>query len=497
MPQRESSGSRTATVLLLVLGAFLGTLAFWPDVESRTATTNPTAGPHAPQQHAPHALPGNDAVHAPRADPERTDVTQRVERPNAIVFEECVARLTELGLRTAELAQNDEIEAAQQLNRQVGQLLDDVLAAFADAGERSLAMLVGMAGGPRIAIRPPHENTKLGVLQLLIQLELERRQKVAAAASDRTRVDVLTQALLDAMPIDDRTASMGERCLYKRPYLRLTHEASILRLLQLASDGEFPRDIATRMLLTLWDNLAANGERSSHELSRLAMMRLDSTDPSEVVAACRQLLADERYRAIVLSWLRDRKDRKLALDIAQLAARELPVDDAILVLGELAPLLDNTRGTYMALGIRSPHAVSEAYRRHLAANTQPDVRRELIMGVGMIPGAAGMPVAELALANDPSPDVRIQAMYVYTVQASPEAAEQAINDLLDDPAIANDKQRLGSIVLALQNLEHGDPNRIHRLATRLQSLPLADYSKLALEQILSRCLPGGAPTRGG
>ena len=60
--------------------------------------------------------------------------------------------------------------------------------------------------------------------------------------------------------------------------------------------------------------------------------------------------------------------------------------------------------------------------------------------------------------------------------------------------IANDSLRLGSIVLALQNLEQGDPNRIARLAARLKSLPLADYSRIALKAILDRCLPGGAPT---
>jgi hypothetical protein len=51
--------------------------------------------------------------------------------------------------------------------------------------------------------------------------------------------------------------------------------------------------------------------------------------------------------------------------------------------------------------------------------------------------------------------------------------------------------------LALQNLEKGDPNRIARLGARLQSLPLANYSRASLKEILDRVLPGGAPTSGG
>ena len=88
-------------------------------------------------------------------------------------------------------------------------------------------------------------------------------------------------------------------------------------------------------------------------------------------------------------------------------------------------------------------------------------------------------------------------MYVFTVHATPEACERAINRLLDDPEIANNQSHLGSIVLALQNLEKGDPNRIARLGARLQSLPLANYSRASLKEILDRVLPGGAPTSGG
>jgi hypothetical protein len=462
-----------------------------PDAEATAA-----APPNAQPSLHPASTPNEREVSNDRSDVTAPDKALDNTAP-PLVFRECVAQLCAMGLRTAELAQEDEVEAAQQLNEEVRDLLGNVLSHFADAGERSLGMLVEMSGGPEVSEQSALDNTKLGVLQLILQAELTRRNQLAGSATDRSRINALAQAILDSMPIDSLTAEMGNRCLHKAPYLRIVHEPSVLGLLKLAGEDQFPRNVATNMLMTLWDNVEEAGERSSEELSQLAMLRLDSSDPSEIVAACRQLLADQKYRAVVLSWLRDRKDTQIALAIAQIAAKELPVEDGIAVLGELAPLLKHTRGTYMSLGLRSPDAVSETYRRHLAANTHPDIRRELIMGVGMIPHAAGLPIAKLALANDPSPEVRIQALYVFTVHATPEACERAINQLLDDPEIANNPQHLASIVLALQNLEKGDPNRIARIGARLQSLPLADYSRADLKEILDRVLPGGAPTSGG
>jgi hypothetical protein len=498
MPQQESSGSHKSTVLFLAcLTACIamGAVIMWPTPEPDTEATIEVPSNN---QSSPGAAstPIERQISNDRSDATAPDKAVDDTAP-PLVFRESVAQLCTMGLRTAELAQEDEVEAAQQLNEEVRDLLGNVLSHFADAGERSLAMLVEMSGGPEVSEQSALDNTKLGVLQLLLQAELTRRNQLAGIAADRSRINALVQAILDSMPIGNLTTEMGNRCLHQAPYLRIAHEPSVLNLLKLAGEDQFPRNVATNMLMTLWDNVKEAGERSSEDLSQLAMLRLDSSDPSEIVAACRQLLADEKYRAVVLSWLRDRKDTQIALAIAQIAAKELPVNDGIAVLGELAPLLKHTRGTYMSLGLRSPHAVSEAYRKHLAANTHPDIRRELIMGVGMIPHAAGLPVAELALANDPSAEVRIQAMYVFTVHATPEACERAINRLLDDPEIANNQSHLGSIVLALQNLEKGDPNRIARLGARLQSLPLANYSRASLKEILDRVLPGGAPTSGG
>ncbi|MCK5940325.1 MAG: hypothetical protein KAI24_00035, partial [Planctomycetes bacterium] len=135
--------------------------------------------------------------------------------------------------------------------------------------------------------------------------------------------------------------------------------------------------------------------------------------------------------------------------------------------------------------------VADAYREHLASDTHPDLRRELVMGVGLLPEAAGLTIAELALRNDPSVDVRLQAMFVFTVHAEAERAEAAIDRVLDDPAVADDPMHLSAVVLALQNLEHRDVNAVARLGARLQSMALAPQSRELLDEILARSVPGG------
>lgn len=494
MSQREPSGSNWSAILFwvcLTCSVTIALLALWPDGESPPEHSVVTTTASDPSR------PGSAAAGIPTAGTNPIATDRQLAKPAEptgtppLIFEECVAKLCTMGLRTAELAQEDEIDAAKELDAQVRALLEQLLTAFDDAGERSLGLLIEMAGAPAKTERPPLENTRLGVLQIILRTELTRREDAAEKLHNRSRIDPLVQALLDAMPIGEVTAKMGDRCLNKAPHLRLAHEASVLHLLEQASQGQFPRSIATNMLLTLWQNLQASGERSSEELSQLALLKLDGQDPSLVVAACRQLLADEKLRPLVLAWLRERKDHGLAAQVAEIAAAELPVQDALTVLRELSPMLQHTRGTFMGLGARAPELLADAYREHLAANNHPDIRRELVMGVGMLPNPDGLKIAKLALVNDPSPEVRIQAMYVHTVHALPGSAEDAVTQLLDDPVIAASPTHLAGIVLALQNLEHRDPNILARLGARLGSMGLTENSRNQLNEILERTLPGG------
>ncbi|MCK5945012.1 MAG: hypothetical protein KAI24_23695 [Planctomycetes bacterium] len=209
---------------------------------------------------APAAQPTTraPAVAAPPHRREAIDAPDEVRQQPiapAMTFEQGVARLCELSTRTAVHAADDEIEAAQDTDRQARELLAELLRAFADAGDRALAMTVEMAGTPAGTVRTPGENTRLGVLQVILAAELSRRHDDAAAGGDRSRVDELTMSVLDSMPIGATTAEMGDRILHRRPYLQPAHEPMVLHLLQLAGEGEFSREVATRLLLTLWDNL--------------------------------------------------------------------------------------------------------------------------------------------------------------------------------------------------------------------------------------------------
>jgi hypothetical protein len=53
------------------------------------------------------------------------------------------------------------------------------------------------------------------------------------------------------------------------------------------------------------------------------------------------------------------------------------------------------------------------------------------------------------------PDVRIQAMFALTSKRQEGLAERALQQVLDDPRIAQDPLRLAAVVGALQNLEAG------------------------------------------
>ncbi|HEX6810150.1 MAG TPA: hypothetical protein VF384_00880 [Planctomycetota bacterium] len=439
------------------------------------------------------------------------------EPPALASFEATVEQLVTLGMRVAELAQQDEIDAAKAADQEARQLFSELMTRFPDAGERGLAMLAcvqdapvdpGTPSEPSRAepsraepsrAEPSRDHGRCIVLKLVLETELARRDAVAVAAADRTRIDPLVQALLDLLPLGSRIADTGEQVLSHRPWLRLVHEPAVLGLVRLAAEAKFSRAHATNLLLTLWNNLQQSGERSSEELSRLALMLLADADPSQRTAACRQLLADPRYRDLVLSWLRERNDQAVASEIACLAAHELPPADALHVLRELAPVLPRSPAAYVMLGYRAPELLADSYRELLASNTQPGWRSDLITGIGMTTSGLAIEMAQLALENDPSPDVRIQAMFTLTSKRQADVAERAMQLALDDPRIAQDPLRLGAVVLALQNLEAGGHcNELDRIGQRLRGLPLADGSRQTLEAILARALPGGetsAPAR--
>lgn len=495
-PRRRRSGRHLLALSILLLGAMLlGIAVRWPQPEPAAAAASPPADAAPAPAMDPATAGALSAASLP--PPERTPVANDDALPLP-TFEELIERLVTIGRRTAERAQADDIDAAQASDAEARALLSALLLRFHDAGERSLAGLAGLpdAGSGAADARDPARRV---VLQLVLAADLARRHEQAIAAKDRSRIDPLVESLLGVMPQSAGTTEVGVHLLGDEPYLQAAHERAVLALVQLAGAGDFPREVAARLLSTLWDNLQRTGERSSDELSRLALLLLADDDATERLVACRQLIADPRFRALALAWLREHGDRAVATDLAGVAARELAPDVAWSVLRELAPILSRATGAYLVLGSRAPELVADAYRELLAANTQPDVRTDLVAGVGFTGSEQAVAIAQLALHNDPSPEVRIQAGFVLTATGDAEAGERALHLLLDDAAIAGDATRLGAVVLALRNLEaSGAINAIDRLGQRLRGLPLRDADRQSLELLLARSLPGNAsPTPTG
>ncbi|MGB3970114.1 MAG: hypothetical protein WBO45_25485, partial [Planctomycetota bacterium] len=423
--------------------------------------------------------------------------------PTLADFPQCIDELVRIGQRTAALAQQDDQSAAIASDQEARTQFSTLLDRFPDAGERSLAMLIELPAAkpadaslaavePRASGVDPLSHGRQIVLQLVLRAECERRDAAAEAAHDHSRIDALVQSVLDVMPGTTHTTEVGAFVLIKQRFLRARHEESVLGLVKLAATERFPRDVATQLLLTLWDNLQTYGERSSDEMSRLALLLLGDGDPSQRAAACRQLMRDARYRTFVLAMLRERGDRPVATGIAMMAASELPPADALDVLRELAPVVPTLTGPYLTLGFRAPDAVADRYRELLASNTQPGIRKDMVTGIGVAHTPLGLEVAQLALDNDPSVDVRVQAVFALTSRADSDIGERALTKALDDPQVAQDSVRLGALVGALQNLETaGQTNAVDRLGQRFRLLPLLESDRRKLDAILARSLPGG------
>lgn len=478
---------------LLVLGLLVGlALAAWggdapgPTTEPPTspATPTPTTGETMWAEHSPASAPA----------PEREAAESPAEPAVAAAdFPTLVERLVDLGETTTALAQADEFAQAKASDEAARRSFAALLQQFDDAGERALDLLTTMPGASTL----PRDTARRFVLQLVLAADCARRHDAAVAAADHTRIDALVHAALAILPQNAPLAELGGTVLGKRPFLRLCHEAAVLGLVQLAGQEQFPRAVATTLLLTLWDNLQSSGERSSAEFASLAMVLLGDGDPSKRTAACRHLVTDPRYRPLVLAWLREHRDHAVAAEVGNLAARELPPADALQVLRELGPILGTMPSAYMALGFRAPETLADSYRELLAQNSQPAQRSDLIAGLAMAEASAALPAVELAQATDPAPAVRLQAMLTLSARAAVTHGEAACQRALDDPAIGTNPTHLQVVVFALQNLEAaGLTNAVDRLGQRLRATPLRDDTRVLLEQLLRRALPDGQTSDG-
>lgn len=501
-PCRRPGRRRPRRTLLAAAACCAATLAAMALVWPRAARPS-LAGENADPQRgrAPLAVADapNGGVSATDRELANTPTpAQSPTDPGVPNFVALVDELTALGIETARHVQEDEPAAATDSDRRARERLDLLLTHYLDAGERTLALMAEQAGQPTT---DEHLQARRHVLRLVLGLELERRYAGEHRKPEGDTAPVLppfgalgdlAQATLDVMPLSGDCAEDGAATLIDRPYLTARHEPSVLGLVQLAGEDHFPRRLATALLKTLWQNLKATGERSSEELTQLALLLLGDQDPSKRAVACRQLLLNEHFRPMLLAWLREHDDRTVAAEVAGIAAQELEPKAALDVLRELGSVLPRPCSAYLLLGNRAPEALADAYRELLASNTQSEQRIDLIAGLVVATGEQRREIQLLALHNDPSPSVRLQALFAISTATDYELTEQAFGVLLDDPLIAGNMRQLGSLVLALQNLEAaGQVNAVDRIGGRMRSMTLDEATRQRLESLLGRSLPSG------
>jgi hypothetical protein len=304
--------------------------------------------------------------------------------------------------------------------------------------------------------------------------------------------------MLSLLPTrDDLAVELGNGQLADRPYLSIAHEPAVLQLVAMAGEHQFPVATAEALLTTLWRNLQATGTRTSEELAGLAMLLLQEGNESERRAARRRLLLDDRYRSVLLDHLRTAKDCAEAKALALIAAEQLPAKAALEVLSLAVSVGAEPAAAFVLLGRRDVSALQQAYEQSLASDLDPKLRDLLVAGVGFSGEPAAIEIAKLAQQSDPDPEVRLRAMFALTANAPAALGESAIQRALDDPQIRSHPQRLGAVVLALDNLARaGEVNAIDRLGQRLRVTDgLTAGARLELEKILARALPGGHTSR--
>lgn len=446
------------------------------------------------------AAPAPAAESAPRTEVPRDPDAPTPPSPGS--FADYVERLVALGVETTRLVRLGEAEMAGANDARSQAVFAEMMQRCPDADAQALARITDSA--PPGGDAPLSDHVRQRVLDLALEHGLQRRNAAIEALdaprerdAEQQAVDNLVGGMLTACASsEDLAHRLGQGMLAGRPFLGPPHEAAVLDLVASSGAGTFSPAIATALLTTLWHNLERRGLRSSEQLAGLCMLLLDQGNTSERLAACRQLLADPRFRQIVLDHVRDRADVPLAQAMAMAAAQSLPPADALPVLTAAAQVAGGDTAPFLMLGYRDPALLRGEYEQRLATDVEPRLRELLVAGAGFAGAPEGIEVAKLAFASDPDADVRLRAMFVLTARATEALGEATIAAALDDPQIAGDPVRLAGVVHALDNLARaGMTNAIDRLGQRLRACSLLESSRQTLDEILARILPGGGAPR--
>jgi hypothetical protein len=311
-------------------------------------------------------------------------------------------------------------------------------------------------------------------------------------ACDQFARDMLVSLSKDALIAED----LGRRMLVDAPYLGAAQEREVMDLIELSVQEEFLVPVASALLLTTWHNMEERGERSSSGIDSLALILKDDSNPAKRLAALEYLLASGSQNLIdlVLDLAARRQDQALARQLAHCAANQLEPALALQVLLKLVDMSDREMiSPFMILAARDSGVLRRAYEERLGNQVDARLRAELITGCGFSGTPESLELAEIAFNLDPDPEVFSRSLFVLSAKAAPEHAEACISKALEDPRIARDPARIGSLVLCLQNLgQRGEYNALHRLAERIRALPgLLPEDRQEMGRILQRFLPQG------
>lgn len=486
---------------LLLCSLCLAICSWW--IAAGGGDAPPADAPPRVARSAPEAdAAASAAAPAPTASeqPLRTAIDEPSPAPAAPAptFEEYVARLVELGVATSTHVAASRLDEARASDEEARATMADLLAHCPDSHSSALAMLVETpvpADDGAIA-----DRVRRRVLHIVLDAGLQRLSAEAASTGARAPLDALVAGMLTALPSSTGLAhDLAHRQLIERPWLGLAHEDQVLELVALAGQLQFDAAIATALLATLWHNLGESGSRSSEELAALALLFLGETNPSKRATACRLLIGDPRYRGIVLEQLRRSGDPSLAREVAMAAARDLTGADAVEVLAVAAPLAPDFTSPFLTLAMRDPACLQQAYEQRLAGDQDAALREQIVAGLGFSRSPQGVETARLAFDDDPSPSVRLRALFVLSAAAADSLGEAAFRRALADPALRDDPRRVDALVLALENFAHADrPNTVDRLGRELLAVArLSPAARADLERILARSLPTGTPTGAG
>lgn len=426
----------------------------------------------SPEREAGHLVP--DAPTTPPVDAKRTFDA---------IWRDLVATAT------PGEAMHDALADAADERKRLGDLVAELLTAVPDVVPPVLTRLHGLASpwsaaGDRIAAR-------LAVVVFDITLQ-QMAHEVRDGSSSRVAVTVAL--LLDAMVAGPDFAGLVADVLADAPYLDASHEDRLLALARAARDElQFLADPVRRLLVTLWSNRSQAGDATA-----VADLLAWFGDPEAGVlgeAALQRLLAEERYRMLVVERL-CREKRPQAMTMAAMhVVRTLPAAAAIEVVRSLQTGFPEHSlfAAYGWLAAADPGALHAEYERCLADGVLPRHRAELVSALGTIgQGEPGLRVAELALRADPDRRVRSTALLAWCNRAPIGEAAAALDRATGDPAFGA-RYDLDAVVFALQALamrpDH-DLNTIDRVSAFLLVQPsLSVIARRAVEEVRREHLP--------